>query len=233
MEWMNVNSFIKNWRLCHNKDSPTNGCIMSWGCGQMQTSADGRNLRDAINDKFCQCETCECQHGCCQNGFEDPFPPPPSWLPSPWRQLNRVAHFAISTILESNILQRCHHWSLVTDQQCNVFCPKSLLQGPNARWIIATTRPSLVGSERWIENPKNPSLSYEWKLNLVSLEILTCCCLGLLISVNSVQFWQRTEIRQFDEQESQKKHHPVSPQNGRDWSSPRVGSLGVEVRRRV
>lgn len=134
MEWMNVNSFIKNWRLWHNKNCSTGGyIIMSWGCEQMQTSAAERN---AIKDKLCQCE---CQHSCyCQNGLEDLFPPPPSWLPSPWRQLNRVAHFAISsTTLESNILQRA-----VTSSAMyfvlNLFCRRRLqagsLQLPDHLW---------------------------------------------------------------------------------------------------
>ena len=111
----------------------TGGCIMSWGCGQMHTSAAERN---AIKDKLCQCN---CQHSCwCQNGLEDLSPPPPSWLPSPWRQLNRVAHFAISaTTLESNILQRA-----VTSSAMyfvlNLFCRRGMqagsLQLPDHLW---------------------------------------------------------------------------------------------------
>ena len=49
--------------------------------------------------------------------------------------------------------------------------------------------------------------------------------------------WHFDEMRQFDgrgKRESQKKHHPfISPQNGRDWSSARLGRPDVEGRRRV
>ena len=40
------------------------------------------------------------------------------------------------------------------------------------------------------------------------LEILTFWCLDLLISANSVQFWQLTEIRQFDREKARKSITP-------------------------
>ena len=77
-------------------------------------------------------------------------------------ELNRVAHFAISApTLGSNILQTAG-----AARQCNVFCPQSLLQGPNASWNIATTRPSLVGSHSSIGNPTSKNYGMAWSLTV-------------------------------------------------------------------